>query len=122
MDVSIEQAREWCWTTTLGSEADLAVQGLTDAGVDADLVQPTRLSAIRGFLEEGRPPIILLAEGPRWYRTVVVCAITDTAATVMDPRIGAYTDIPLAELQLAWLPPAGEVLLVGGHPANAAER
>jgi ABC-type bacteriocin/lantibiotic exporter with double-glycine peptidase domain len=108
--------REWCYTTSRGSDADLAVQGLNEAGIDAELLQCGSLAEIRELLDQGRPPIVLLFEVGDYYHTVVVCDLDGDVFTFMDPRTGEYVQASAQELSLDWAPPSGEVLLIGGSP------
>jgi ABC-type bacteriocin/lantibiotic exporter with double-glycine peptidase domain len=114
MDVEHAQVREWCHTTAVGSDVDLAIQGLNDAGVDAELRQCESLDELEELLSEGRPPIVALSEGGSWSHSVVVCGMDEATVTVMDPRFGSEIHIPRDDFLLAWSSLAGETLLVGG--------
>lgn len=113
-----EEVRRWCHTRPEGSEADLAVQGLGEAGFDAVLVQCTFLAELEERVLEEQPPIVVLAEGEGWYHCVVVCGVDPAALTVMDPRVGIYVEIPTDEFLTAWTPLSADTLLISGrkHP------
>jgi ABC-type bacteriocin/lantibiotic exporter with double-glycine peptidase domain len=106
------EVREWCYTTNSGCDADLAVQGLRDAGYDATLGQVT-IADLREMLDSGYPPIIVLPEGDGWYHAAVVCDISAAGFVLMDPRIGDYQFLPHESLLEKWLPGHDEVMQVG---------
>ena len=111
--------RRWCYTTRVGSDVDLAIQGLDDAGVDAELLQCDSLERLRDLIAEGRPPIVLFPEGGSWSHSVVVCSVDDAQVTIMDPRAGDYVALSVSDFSASWLPHSGETLLVGGSPIAA---
>lgn len=108
--------RAWCHSTPSGSDPDLAVQGLADAAVDAQLLQCSSEEELRELIEDGVPPIAALALGNGYYHTVVVCGVGENSVTVMDPMAGDYIDVPLSEFLMAWTPASGEVILLTGPP------
>jgi ABC-type bacteriocin/lantibiotic exporter with double-glycine peptidase domain len=110
---------DWCHLTPLGCDVDLAIQGLNDAGIDAELRQCESLGELEEMLSEGQPPVAILTEGDGWSHSVVVCALDSKSVTVMDPRLGAYTRIPRGAFLNAWSALGGETLLVGGAPPPA---
>ena len=114
----IDDVRYWCRTTERGSDVDLAIQGLNDAGVDAELLQCATLDELQPLLDEGRRPIVILSQGGGWSHSVVVCAIEPEAVVVMEPRTGGYLRIGREAFLGAWTPLAGETVLVGGAPED----
>jgi len=112
-----DEVRHWCHTRLEGSDADLAVQGLNDAGIDAELLQCGTLDDLRRLIEEDRPPIVLLWEGGGWYHAVVVCEADEASVVVMDPIPGSYVTVSTIEFLLAWQPVHADTLLVGARPS-----
>ena len=111
-DCSAAEVREWCYTTKSGCDADLAVQGLREAGFDAMLGQPT-LADLREMLDAGYPPIIVLREIDGWYHAAVVCEINAAGFVLMDPRIGDYQYFSVEAVLEKWFPGHDEVIQVG---------
>jgi hypothetical protein len=72
MEADPTDIRRWCCTTATGSNVDLAVQGLTEQGIDAELLQCHAIEELEALLAEGRPPIAVLTLGGGWSHTVVV--------------------------------------------------
>jgi ABC-type bacteriocin/lantibiotic exporter with double-glycine peptidase domain len=113
-DVDPSDIRRWCHTTIVGSDADLAVQGLVEQGIDADLLQCHSVEELEVLLAEGRPPIGALTLGGSRSHAVVVCDIQADAVVVMDPMVGDYVRVSREAFLLDWLPLSGEILLIGG--------
>lgn len=120
-EVEHAEVSRWCRSSTLGTVAELAAQGLAEQGVDAELVQADSLEELASFLDEGRPPIVLLYEAPGWSHAVVLCAVDERTVTVMDPRLASYDQGDIAQFTDAWLAVTGDTLLVGGQPARRAQ-
>lgn len=118
--ITTADVRRWCRTTAAGSDVDQAIQGLEDAGVDAELLQLSSRDDLIEMLDAGRPPIAILAEGPGWSHAVVVCDLDEHSVTFMDPRIGGYTRAPWDEFAAAWTRLSRETLLVGTARASHA--
>jgi ABC-type bacteriocin/lantibiotic exporter with double-glycine peptidase domain len=57
------ELRARCAATSVGSNADLAVHRLNDAGYDAELAQIDCLEEPEETLSAGLPPIVLVSEG-----------------------------------------------------------
>lgn len=111
-NVDAPEVHAWCRTTRLGSDADTAVQGLIDAGHDAELNQLVMEDLVHA-LEDQRPPIVVLSHGNGWLQAVVVCEIGPRDIIVMDPRVGTYVSLTRAEFELSWAAVSGESLFIG---------
>jgi ABC-type bacteriocin/lantibiotic exporter with double-glycine peptidase domain len=114
-DCDYEEVRLWCHTSRTGCDADLASQGLIEAGIDAHVEQST-LEDLAELIERGLPPIIMLDESGSWYHAVVVCDVDSARVVVMDPRIGDYHTLSVDELEAVWLPGHSDLLQIGGSP------
>lgn len=112
-DVPTEVVRRWCRTSAAGCDNDLAVQGLSDAGIDAELLQCEELADIEECLDAGRPPIVMLAVGDGWCHAVVLCGVSEDRVTCMDPIVGEYVELAREDFLLAWVPLSCETLLIG---------
>jgi len=106
----------WCHATPSGSDSDMAVQGLMDHGFDAELLQVDSLDTLAEYVEEGRPPIVVLVQPGGGIHAVVVCGLTREGVSVMDPAFGRLMTIPQHDFLQAWRRLDGESLLVGAAP------
>jgi ABC-type bacteriocin/lantibiotic exporter with double-glycine peptidase domain len=118
-EIEFADALRYCHTTAVGSDVDLAVQGLTAAGFDADLQQSGSLDDLSEWIAEGQPPIVALSLGDGWSHTVVVCDVTETSVTVMDPEVGRYVELSISAFIAAWVALSGETLIVAGRSGNS---
>lgn len=117
--VSYEAVEEACLLDELGAVDELAMQGLREAGWDVELLQDPSLEELGASLEEDRPIIALLALGSVGSQVllhaVVLCGLDEAHLTVMDPLVGEYIELPLAEVRRL-LAPGFNGLRVAGLP------
>lgn len=100
--VSDDEAAEMCRTDSAGTVADLAVQGLAEAGIDAEFRQFGSLDDLREWLLDGSPIITFLWHPAGSAHAVVVCDVSADTVTVMDPALGDCIELPIAQFEALW--------------------
>ncbi|MBI3945501.1 MAG: C39 family peptidase [Armatimonadetes bacterium] len=118
--LSDEDASRLCQTDYEGTVIDLALSGLADAGLDADLHQFESVAELRELIADGQPVVTFLRHPSGSLHAVVVCDVTPSAVTVMDPGPGEYAMLPLSRFEDLWCRVQNEGIVVGRTAASAS--
>ncbi len=116
--LSDAEAAALCRTFLRGTLLDVAVRGLADAGIDADLRQFDSTDELAELLDEGRPVIVILRHPAGGLHAVVVCDVDASVVTIMDPAVADYRTLPLSRFEDLWCRVHNEGLIVGSRPAK----
>ncbi len=116
--LSHDDVAEMCRTQKTGSAAELAVDGLIEAGIDAELHQFDGMVELQAALEDGRPVVAILQHLSGGTHAVVVCEISADTVTVMDPALGDYVELPVQRFEAFWAPIQSEGMLIGKAEAD----
>jgi hypothetical protein len=102
--VSYEAIEEACCLNADGALDEIALQGLQYAEWEVEVLRYQDLPAIKERLDLDEPVVLILAQGQLGGITlghaVVACELTDQRLTVMDPQVGDYVQLALADLDL----------------------
>ena len=102
-----------CGTRSAGTVADLAVQGLTDSGIDFAFRQFSGLQELDELVRGDEPVIAFLWHPSGTAHAVVVCDIGSETIPVMDPAIGDYLELPIDHFETAWCDLQNEGMVIG---------
>lgn len=120
LELSEEEVVEACDTSVDGTRADMAVQGLSDAGFDVEIRQFADAEALRECLGEGQPVIAFLQHPSGQLHAVVVCEVDAEEVTYMDPARGEYRSMSIALFERHWLNMQNEAMVVGRRRTDAS--
>ena len=99
--VDYEEVVAACRLDWRGAVLELAIQSLREAGWDVEVVSELDMEQVRAALAEDRPLIASMlpeeAVGDLVTHAIVICGLSDETITVMDPLLGDYVSLPLAE-------------------------
>jgi len=102
--ITYEDVFEACCLDSKGAVVDLAIQGLQEAGWDLGILTYQDLASIKELVDIGDPVVVIRAviqQGSNSLgHAVVVCALDDSSITVMDPAVGDYITLALADNDL----------------------
>lgn len=103
-DVTFDEVVAACLLGSHGAVLELALQGLREADWDVQVVDDFDLELIQEALDEGRPLITTIRSADRepMAHAVVVCAIGRQDVIVMDPLVGEYVSVPLADFNRSY--------------------
>ena len=107
------EAAEMCNLGHAGAVAELAVDGLTDAGIDFSIRQFAEIGELGEELDDSGPVIAFVGHPSGSPHAVVVCDVDEDAVTFMDPAFGEYTTLSTAEFESAWQQVEHEAMTIG---------
>lgn len=114
--ISDDEAATVCRSGRGGAAAELAVDGLVEWGLDAELRQFDNVGDLGDAVEDGQPVVAILQHPAGGTHAVVVCEVAADTVTVMDPDLGDYVQLPTRRFEALWRPVQGDALLVGRAP------